>query len=202
MKWHAFKGKTIGSTTRVLNRNVQNLSVDITHCLTINAKLLLLWAVELSLVATSLPAVFLGGLMCPYQYSINCTGTALETSLWHFEKAFRDGPLRIMIFRICYDKVGMLFIASTTYQKLLNVSVWPIPNVVIMSYGEPPANHRMAHARRTSGEIRPFGTHLDWPPSFWPDTSSILCRRSLARRLKVVYFILYALLKYTSPSCR
>ena len=30
-------------------------------------------------------------------------------------------------------------------------------HVVIISYGEPPANHRRAHVSRTSGKIGPFG---------------------------------------------
>jgi hypothetical protein len=66
-----------------------------------------------------------------------------------------------MIGRVWYFNLGCLLNASTTYQTLFIVSVWTIPYVVIMSYTEPPANHHwMAHARRTSGGIGPFGTCL------------------------------------------
>ncbi len=94
-----------------------------------------------------------------------------------------------------YDisNLGCLLIASTTYQTLFIVSMWPIPCVVIMSYTEPPADHRMAHARRTSGEIGPFGTYLS------SGVFNVL-RSLFARRLNVLYFIRYALLKYPPPS--
>ena len=96
-------------------------------------------------------------------------------------------------------KLGCRLMASTTYQQLFIVSVWPIPYVVIISYRDPPANHRMAHARRTSGKIGPFGMYRVVP--FFPDAAMIYGRSTEARRTKVLYFIRYALRKYTFPSC-
>ena len=71
-----------------------------------------------------------------------------------------------------------------------------------MSYGDPPENQWIAHASRTSGDIRPFGTCLrDVSPCLCPAAWRMYGRRSFARRFKVENFILYALLKYKGPSC-
>jgi len=71
-----------------------------------------------------------------------------------------------------------------------------------MSYGDPPENQWIAHASRTSGDIRPFGTCLrDVSPCLCPAAWRMYGQSSFARRLKVENFILYALLKYRGPSC-
>ncbi len=57
--------------------------------------------------------------------------------------------------------------AWTTNQALVNTSECEIPNVVMMSYAEPPANHRRAHARWISGTI-----HLLWTWCWTNEVSS------------------------------
>jgi hypothetical protein len=69
-------------------------------------------------------------------------------------------------------------------------------------YDEAAENHRIAHARRTSGIIGPFGINLldDRYPSFWPLADTMYQLSLSASVSKLQYCILYTLLKNTGPS--